>query len=134
MNANVAKILSNNSTKTLNSELTKLAEFINFGDFAKFHGARLRANSKGEVSLLHPRKLPPELLEPPWKNETVIADHVIHDVASHVWSAQIDGHRVRVIDKERQTKPEFVDSMRKQFGSARVGVCVRLWPEANRDG
>jgi hypothetical protein len=72
-----------------------------------------------------------ELLKELREHQKVPKEHVIETVSSHVWSAQIDGHRVRVIDKERQTKPEFVDSMRKQFGSARVGVCVRLWPPEN---
>jgi hypothetical protein len=63
------------------------------------------------------------------------ANHVRNNPshASHVWIVQIDGRPIRVIDPQRQAKPEFLDAMQRQFGKDRVGSCVRLWPEGNRD-
>lgn len=126
-------ILPATEEKPLPSKLTILAEFAKFGDFAKVHGPRLSANLKGEIFQRHRLLIPPGLLQYLRETITAVTERRACSFASFVWSAQIDGRPIRVIDPQRQAKPEFLDAMQRQFGKDRVGSCVRLWPEENRD-
>lgn len=113
--------------------LPLMAEFATFGALAKLHGARLRPNLTGEIFQHHRLMMPPGLLQSLRAKITAPTESVTCLAASHVWSAQINGRRVRVIDPQRQAKPEFLDAMQRQFGKDHVGLCTRLWPEEIHD-
>jgi hypothetical protein len=104
-------------SKPPTSDLTQLTQAADLIESVQNHGASFRVNARREVSLREHQK--------------VTNEHVIETVSSHVWSVQVDGRQIRVVDPVRQVRAEFLDSMQKQFGKSRVGKCTRLWPPEN---
>ncbi|MCR6651245.1 MAG: hypothetical protein NVV73_07040 [Cellvibrionaceae bacterium] len=124
------EIIFSKNQKASVSRLTQVTELI---ESARLHGAVFRRHVTGEVFLRGAKRLPPALMEKLRENQKEVRERVINSFASFVWSVEVDGRRVRVIDPQRKAQAEFVDSMWKQFGRSRVGSCVRLWPPENRD-